>query len=150
MGFSTEIEAIGTRGWTAGFRGHLGYTYQLTGDLETNTRLTDSPEHLVKFNLSVPFWADRLVASTEAQYTSARASVAPGPGGTLVPGGEAGAFLTWNFSLLAQKLVKGLELSASVYNLLDEKNGDPATLFHAQDLIPQIGRTFWLKVRYQF
>jgi iron complex outermembrane receptor protein len=135
----------------AGMRGRIGYTFQDTENLETHLRPIDSPQHLVKANLSVPFWGERIIAGAEAQYTSQRTSVAPGPDGTLVPGGDAEASVLVNVTLLARKLpVKGLEISASVYNLFDERYADPATPFHLQDLIPQPGRTFRVKATYRF
>jgi outer membrane receptor for ferrienterochelin and colicins len=47
-------------------------------------------------------------------------------------------------------LLKGLEMSASVYNLLDETYDDPSTPFHRQDAIEQDGRAFRLKLTYRF
>ena len=150
LGFSVEFDAFGTRDWLRGARGRIAYTYQDTEDLETGARPVDSPRHLVKFNLSVPFWEERLIASTDVQYTSQRASARPGPGGVLVAGEDAEGFVLVNFNLLARKLVKGLELSAGVYNLFDEHYADPATLIHRQELIPQDGRTFRVKATYRF
>jgi len=68
-----------------------------------------------------------------------------------VPGAEAEGFALVNLTLLARKLpLKGLEVSASVYNVFDERYADPATPFHLQDTIPQPGRTFRLKATYRF
>ena len=53
-------------------------------------------------------------------------------------------------SLFSQHLLKGLEVSGSVYNLLDKRYSDPATPFHLQDLIERDGRTFRVKVTYRF
>ena len=55
-----------------------------------------------------------------------------------------------NLTLFSQNLVKNLEFSASVYNLLDRQYGDPASRFHTQDLIGQDGRSFRLKLTYRF
>ncbi len=151
LGFSVELEAFGTEGWTTGVRGRIGYTFQNTEDLETHARPIDSPRHLVKVNLSVPMWEDRITAGAEVQYTSERTSVAPGPTGTLAPGADAQGFAVVNLTLLVRKLpVKGLELSASIYNLFNEHYADPATPFHLQDLIPQPARTFRVKMTYRF
>jgi iron complex outermembrane receptor protein len=150
VGMSIELEAMARGGPVPGLRGRVAYTLQDTENLETGERPADSPEHLVKAGISAPFWGDRLVASAELQYTSERTSLTPGPGGTLVPGQTAEDFVTVNFTLVLQKLVKNLEVSASVYNLFDEVYADPATLFHEQDLIPQNGRTFRVKATYRF
>ena len=55
-----------------------------------------------------------------------------------------------NFVSASQNLVKGLEMSASVYNLFDQDYGDPASRFHQQDIIERDGRTFRLKLTYRF
>jgi outer membrane receptor for ferrienterochelin and colicins len=59
-----------------------------------------------------------------------------------------------NLTLFSQNLIKGLELSATIYNLLDTRYDDPATQgqgrTHLQDLIEQDGRTFRVKLTYRF
>jgi len=60
-----------------------------------------------------------------------------------------GFFLT-NVTLFSQHLVKGLEISASVYNLFDTHYGDPGAEEHRQDVIPQDGRSFRFKLTYGF
>ena len=91
----------------------------------------------------------------EFQYTSSRVSLdntTTGPGGQplTVLGQQAGGFAVVNFTLLSRNLLKNLEVSASVYNLLDRHYVDPATLYHIQDTIPQDGRTFGLNLTYRF
>jgi len=114
---------------------------QETKDRSTGQRLTDSPEHLGKVNLSVPLLKEKIFASAEFQYTSERATLL---------GTEANGFGIVNFTLFSRNLVKGLELSASVYNLFDEKYADPATPFHLQDILERDGRTFRVKLTYRF
>lgn len=41
-------------------------------------------------------------------------------------------------------------LSASLYNLLDQKYGYPGSTGHTQNVIPQDGRTFRVKLGYTF
>lgn len=55
-----------------------------------------------------------------------------------------------NLTLFSQNLVKDLNISASVYNLLDKTYYEPASQFHLQNAIEQDGRTFWLKLTYRF
>ena len=45
-------------------------------------------------------------------------------------------------ALFSQDLLKGLEVSASIYNRLDKHYDDPASSQHRQELIGQDGRTF--------
>ena len=67
-----------------------------------------------------------------------------------VQGEDAASYGIVNLTLFTQHLVKNLEFSASVYNLLDRRYGDPASRFHVQDIIEQDGRTFRLKLTYRF
>jgi len=134
-----ELELEGQ--WSNGLRGRASYTFQETEDRETHLTLTDSPKHLAKLNLSVPVVKEKLFADFELRYTSAR---------TTLLGTEAGGFGLVNFTLFSQNLVKRLDLSASIYNLLDRKYNDPATSFHVQDVILQDGRNFRVKLTYRF
>ncbi len=65
-------------------------------------------------------------------------------------GADAAGYGIVNLSLFSENLVKGLELSASVYNLFDKRYDDPSTPFHRQDLIEQDGRAFRVKLTYRF
>ena len=117
--------------------------------------MPDSPNHLLKLNLSVPLVRDKLFASLELQYASNRRSLHnttdPLSGQPItVQGEEAGGFGVVNLTLFSQNIIKNLEFSASVYNLLDTRYGDPASSFHTQDLIQQDGRSFRLKLTYRF
>jgi len=55
-----------------------------------------------------------------------------------------------NWTLFSQKLVKGMELSAGVYNLFDARYSVPGAAYNLQDTIPQNGRSFRLKLDYKF
>jgi outer membrane receptor for ferrienterochelin and colicins len=102
----------------------------------------------------VPLVREKVFASLEFQYISSRQSlhntndVFDRP--LTVQGEEAPGFGILNLSLFSQNLVKNLELSAGVYNLLDRKYADPASRFHRQDIIQQDGRTFRLRLTYRF
>jgi len=141
--------------WASGIRGRVSYSFQDTEDTSTHQVLTDSPQHLGKANISVPLLKDKIFAGLEFQYVSRRTS-------TMfdfttikqVPGSDAGGYGVLNFTLFTRELLKGLELSASVYNLLDRRYSDPATQVHtsthSQDLLEQDGRTFRVKLTYRF
>jgi iron complex outermembrane receptor protein len=116
--------------------------------------MPDSPTHLIKLNVSVPVIPDKLFAGLEFQYTGDRHTLDTigGLGGTpiTVQGVQAGGFAVFNFTLFSHNLLKNLDISASVYNLLDCHYADPATLYHLQETIPQDGRSFRLNVTYRF
>jgi iron complex outermembrane receptor protein len=140
--------------WASGIRGRASYSLQDTRNSSVAWETPDSPNHLLKFNLSVPLVRDKLFASLEFQYTSNRRSLhnTTDTGGQpiTVQGDDAAGFGIVNFTLFSQNLVKNLDLSASVYNLLDRKYGDPASHFHQQDTIERNGRSFRLKLTYRF
>jgi iron complex outermembrane receptor protein len=137
--------------WANGLRGRISYTYQKTENSGTGQQLTDSPRHLGKANVIAPLLKDKIFASLEFQYVSKRTTAHLG---TDVGGEDAPGYGVLNFTLFSQNLVKGLELSASIYNLLDRKYSDPATQnqggTHLQDLIEQDGRSFRVKLTYRF
>lgn len=145
----SEGVELGLEGeWAYGIRGRASYTLQHTKNESEDLDLPDSPEHLVKLDLSVPVVKDKLFASMEFQYTSRRSTFS---GEMTSPGMDVGAYNVVNFTLFSQNLlIKNLDISASVYNLFDQQYSDPATPFHLQSYIPQNGRTFWLKATYRF
>jgi iron complex outermembrane receptor protein len=146
-GVELSLEAF----WATGVRGRVSYTYQETENEQTEAPLPDSPNHLGKLNLSVPLLKDKLFAGVEVQLASKRTS---SHFATALEGEEAPAYGIVNLTLLSVNLVKGLELSASVYNLLDKKYYDPSpqTPGHqtVQDIIEQDGRTWRVKLTYHF
>jgi outer membrane receptor for ferrienterochelin and colicin len=147
-----ELALEGT--WATGIRGRASYSFQDTRNSSVGWDMPDSPNHLLKLNLSVPLVMDKVFAGLEFQYTSNRRSLhnttdASGQPLT-VQGNEAGGFGVINLTVFSQKIVKNLEFSASVYNLLDRHYVDPASQFHVQDVIQQDGRTFRLKLTYRF
>lgn len=144
------MEAALTGAWTNGVRLRLSYTLQKFEDRSGVRNLPDSPEHLIKLNLSVPLYSDKLFAGLEFQYTSSRHTLHTTSTGSTMTGLDADGFGVVNFTLLSQNLVKNLEVSASIYNLLDSRYSDPASRFHQQDTLARDGRTFRLKATYRF
>ena len=136
--------------WAGGVRGRVSYTLQETENETTHRTMTDSPKHLAKLNLSAPVLRDKLFAGLEVQFASRRTTMRINPLGTALAGADAPAYGVVNFTLFSHNLIKGMEVSAGVYNLLDRTYSDPSTPFHQQDLIEQDGRTFRVKLTYRF
>jgi len=136
--------------WSNGIRARASYAWQHADNRSSDTHLTDSPENLVKLNLSAPVWKEKIFAGLEFQYTSRRRTSSTTTSGETVPGNDVGDFTVVNFTLFSQNLVKNLDVSATIYNLFDTARADPATRFHQQDSIPQDGRAFRLKATYRF
>jgi outer membrane receptor for ferrienterochelin and colicins len=149
----TKGVELATEGfWTNVLRARMSYTFQRTESRSDsfNLDLPDSPEHLVKLNVSVPLYRDKIFAGVELQYTSDRRSLHNTPQPLTVQGETADDFAVVNLTLFSRELVKNLDFSASVYNVFNQTYSDPATRFHRQDLIEQNGRTFRVKLTYRF
>lgn len=134
-----EIEAEAQ--WANGLHGRASYTHTLAEDTTTGLRLNNSPAHLGKLGLSLPFWQDKVVASLELQAMSGRQTVR---------GGRVGGVALANATLFSRELAEGLEVSASVYNLFDRRYRDPVAADFRQDSIEQDGRNFRIKVTGRF
>jgi len=61
-----------------------------------------------------------------------------------------GGYWIANATLYSRELLKGLEVSASVYNLFDKHYADPVAADFVQDTITQDGRSFRVKLNYSF
>lgn len=146
--FGVEVALHGF--WTNGIRTTLSYSYQQTENLTTGGDLPDSPAHLVKLNLSVPLYRDKVFAGLEYQYTSSRGTIWTTTGGQTMAGNDAPGYGVFNLTLFSQNLVKNLEFSATVYNLFDTTYYYPASRYHLQDTIEADGRAFRLKLTYRF
>jgi iron complex outermembrane receptor protein len=127
--------------YPGGLLARASYTLQRAEDADTGAELSGSPRHLAKLNLSVPLYRDKIFSGLEVQYESRVKTLS---------GSKADDFVILNWTLFSQRLVKGLELSASVYNLLDTKYGYPGARDHLQAVIPQDGRGFRVKLTYKF
>jgi iron complex outermembrane receptor protein len=146
-GLELSLEGV----WADGIRTRASYTYEETRNRTISQELADSPNHLAKLNVSVPLYKEKIFAGLEVQYVSSRHTQHISPiSGEDVPGRDAAGYGVVNFTLFSQNLVKNLDFSASIYNLLDTSYSDPATRFHHQDLIPQDGRSFRVKLTYRF
>ena len=127
--------------WTTGIEGKVSYAFQEAKNKDTGETLTNSPKHLAKLKVSLPLLKGMVFLSPELQYMSKRKTLA---------GNETDNALIMNVTLFTRKLVPGLDISCSVYNLLDKTYGDPVGAEFRQDLINQDGRTFRLKLTYRF
>lgn len=138
--------------WQNGFQTRISYTLQHTQNLDTESGLPDSPMQLVKFNAVAPVWRDKLFAGLEVLYTGKRHTVFTdfSAVGATLAGSDVPGYAVVNLTLFSQNLVKNLEVSASIYNLLDNAYSDPSSSFHLQNSIQQDGRTFRVKLTYRF
>jgi iron complex outermembrane receptor protein len=140
-----ELQAEGK--WENGFSGRLSYSYQDSKKKGDGQALTNSPGNLVKCSLTAPLPMKKSFATVETIYSSARLNAA----------GEkiAGAAIV-NLTLLNRDLLKGVDLSASLYNLFDTRQVMPAGSDQSNSLgenlksITMDGITFRIKATYRF
>ncbi len=133
---------VGLEGqWAAGLRGGMSYTYANATDQATRAWLSNSPRHVAKINVAVPLYRDKVFAGVELQALSRRHS-ATTPDTT--PG-----FVLANVTLFSRQLTKGLDLSVSVYNLLNTHYSDPVSPDFTQQFIEQDVRNFRVKLTLQ-
>lgn len=154
MDARTRGVEVALRGyWIGGLQSRVSYSFQDTENLTTGNGFADSPAHLVKFNLSVPLYQEKIRLGLEYLYTSSRTTLWSDPSfvpAQTVSGEDVGGFGVVNLTLFSQDVVKGLQFSASVYNLLDTRYSDPSSRYHLQDSLPRDGRTFRVRLTYKF
>lgn len=140
-----ELQADGK--WENGFSGRISYSYQEAKNLDTGLLLNNAPRNLLKAALTAPLPAGKTFATLETCYTGSRTNSNQQT--------VAGAAVV-NLTFLNRDLIKGLELSGSVYNLFDTRYAVPAAGEHSNSLgeqlqsITQDGISFRLKISYRF
>jgi outer membrane receptor protein involved in Fe transport len=141
-GAEFEVEKL----WDFGGRLRASYTWVNAYDASNSQTLMNSPSSLFKLNFSTPVFDHWLRAGAEAQYTSSRM----GRDSTRTSGYPLfNATLTTGDKLFKGPL-DGLEISGSIYNLLDRRYDSVASDEFVQHLIPQNGRNLRLVFTYRF
>jgi outer membrane receptor for ferrienterochelin and colicins len=143
IGVETQIENT----WGNGFQGRFSYSWQETVNEKTGERLSNSPEHMIKLNLIAPLWQDKVFLGFETQFMSSR-KVPPKFDGA--PVGKVNDYVISNLTVFTRNWVKGLELSAGLYNLFNQRYFDPASADHFQNGIQQDRLTFRVKASMDF
>jgi iron complex outermembrane receptor protein len=134
-----EIEV--DRQFASGISLRASFARQNAEDTITGAELTSSPQNITKVDLTLPLRGDSLLAALQLQHQSEALTLA---------GDRTGDFLIANLTLLKRTSRKGLELSATIQNLFDERYAYPGAADHRQDSIAQDGRTFLGKLTYKF
>ncbi len=148
----TELALEGKWGNDGNIITRASYTLQHSEDLTDGGGLSDSPMHMLKFNASAPLPAlrNKVFAGLEVEYTSRSQTIQYVVHQGEENGGYVPGYTVVNFTLFSQNLVKNLDISASIYNLLDKTYYEPASQVHIQNAIQQDGRTFQVKLTYRF
>ena len=136
-GFETELEAQ----LPSGIQGRASYSVQRSRDRFRAQRLTNSPDQLVKLNVSSPLPKVRMVTSMDTNYLSGR-STEKGP--------VAPAHWITNITVSTANLVPSVTLTAGVHNVFNSSIYDPGGAEHLQDLLPREGRTAFIRANVRF
>jgi outer membrane receptor protein involved in Fe transport len=120
-----------------GLEGGASYSFQQTKDRQTGQFLSNSPRNLITLNLTQPFLRKRLFASLDAQY---RSRIQPLSGPPVSP------FALVNLTLFGRNIGRHVDVSTSVYNLLDKSYFDPPSAENLRQPIQQDGRSFRVKL----
>jgi iron complex outermembrane receptor protein len=122
-------------------RARLARTFQSVVSAETGQALSNSPRHLSHILVDVPLLRTGLVAAFDGVHISRRRTVLDG---------VVGGVFVGNLTLSRLPAGKGLGVSVSIANAFDAAFGDPGSLEHRQQSIPQDGRTVGARVTWTF
>jgi len=127
--------------WQNGLLLRSSFARQEATDVENNRWLVNSPKNVFKTQIAVPLWREKLFGGLEILYSSERMTLR---------GNKTPAIWLMNFTLFSKEITPGLDVSASIYNLLDQRYAFPGGVAQVQDSIAQDGRTFQVKLTYKF
>ncbi len=132
-----------------GFSAFANYTYERTSGSDVDGQLSNSPLNMVKFGVWSSFLR-HFSGSAQMNYQSRRKTV---------NGTETGAFLLTDLQLQLEpksshpsafgSMLNRTLLSFRVRNLFDQSYSHPGGFEHAEDAIPQDGRTYQLKLSFR-
>jgi iron complex outermembrane receptor protein len=138
------IEAGLAGRWNDGIEGRVSGAVQRAEDEDSGERLPNSPPYTLQANAIAPLYAGKLFAGAEGQYIGRREPSRP------AHATPAGGYAVFNLTIYGRELLPGVDASATLYNLLDRNYSDLGGAEHLQELIPQDGRSFRLKVTASF
>ncbi|MDD5322256.1 MAG: TonB-dependent receptor [Methylococcales bacterium] len=125
-----------SRQWANGIQLRTAYSVQYAKN-EDGSSILNIPHHIYQLNLMAPLFTPKLQGGLEMQTLSSRESL----------NGKVPGYTRLNLSLLYQP-IRYVDLSASVYDLLNENKIEPS--IEGLPLMPQEGRTFRLKLELRF
>jgi outer membrane receptor for ferrienterochelin and colicins len=133
----------------SGVVGFVNYVYQQAKDSNTNTKLTNSPNHLLKIGISLPIQRNFYIGSNFA-YESERLTVKDT---------KTNSFFLTNLNFRYsprfaeytefEKLANKAEFSLQVRNLFNKAYSMPAGFEHQQPSIMQDGRNYYLSIKFR-
>lgn len=120
----------------------FNYTYQNSKFVATDRRVQDTPEHrgTLQTNIAIlPYlhwYSDLQMRGSTARVLNDPRHDSPG-------------YVIANTTLRTPGILPGLEMNFSIFNLFDKEATYPIPLSSVQNDLPQPGRTFFAKLRYE-
>jgi iron complex outermembrane receptor protein len=139
--WGAELEALAK--WRGGLEGRANCSLQRARDAKTSARVPNSPQFMGKTSAAIPLPIGHLGIGLEGQYFGPREPIRP------THTTRAGGYALFNATLTSRDLVGGTSLSASVYNLFDRRYDDLGAPDYVQELLPQDGRSYRLKLTFR-
>jgi len=125
-----------------GLQGKASFDYvNAYDDGAGHTELDNSPRHMAKLNLTVPLIDQSWFAGIEGQFLGRRLTLTQQ---------SIASYQVFNLTLLGHTVGKHLDVSASVFNVLDKKYFDPGRPEDPENAIQQDGRSFRIKLTGRF
>jgi len=137
--FGAEAEASYITGY--GIIADVNYSYSYPYNHGSKEEIKSFPSHMLNMKASYPFYHNRVTPALSFKFTSMRETIR---GNSLDP-----IYLV-NLNLLFKDFIKGFECSIGVYNLLDQKYYDPASIEHPMDAIEQNGINYNIRIGGRF
>jgi len=126
--------------WSNGMQGVISDSMQESRNTITQAVLTNSPTHLGKANFSAPVVQRKFFISADAQYVSARRTVAQT---------TLGGYFLANVTFFTRNLGNHFDISGGLYNVLSKRYSESGSLDTIETAIPQDGRSFRIKFVYR-
>lgn len=143
LDIETDVLQVGLEGRTAwGLRGFANLSYQDARASSGRGRLVNSPNLLANAGLSVPLWRHKVFCSPLIHFVDSRYTVDRSQ--------KVSDYLRADLTLSGERVWRGLSTSFSVYNLYDIRYDDPVSRENSVLRVRQDGRTFWLRLAYEF
>jgi outer membrane receptor for ferrienterochelin and colicins len=135
-GVEAEVHGV-TQG---GLRWFLSFATADARNRDTDSRLPASPDNLVVARVVVPVLGPRLSLGVTTEYVGRRLTK---------NGSELEPAVTTNATLRLRDVGPGLSLSVAGKNIFDDDHLEPAGPEHAQEGLPQAGRSLVVKVDWE-
>lgn len=119
----------------------VSYSYVDAEDDDTGETLSNAPRNMAKLHANFPICVQNVFGGLEVLYTDSRKTV---------DGSKVGSYVVANATLLARDLPGGFEVSASIYNLFDEKYEYPVGEEIEQGSLEADGQSFRIKAQCRF